>query len=70
MPKIGERKEGLAELEKAIPAKRSDHENSGREVKELKAKESVSMKRLAELRGRAPLVGDEDERAGEDKDFA
>ncbi len=47
--KIGERKESLDELEKAIAAKKSDYEKLGKEVRELKAKESTAMKRLAGL---------------------
>ena len=46
--KIGERKEGLAELEGIISTKKSSHERLEKEVKELKAKESASMKRLAD----------------------
>jgi exonuclease SbcC len=47
--KIGERKESLVELERIIAVKKGDYEKLGKEVRELKAKEATSVKRLAEL---------------------
>ncbi len=45
--KIGEMKESLTQLEEAISSKKSLHEKFEKEVKDLKARESASLKKLA-----------------------
>jgi exonuclease SbcC len=47
--KIGESKESLPELETVISGRKADYEKLDKEVKELKAKESASIKKLAQF---------------------
>jgi DNA repair protein SbcC/Rad50 len=46
--KVGELKESLSQLEATITSRKAHHEKLEKEVKELKAKEAASLKRLAD----------------------